>query len=80
MVSVSSAQKKKEKEKEAKIKEAAEAFRQAIKLKPGFADAHYNLGLVYLNLGDKTAATEECETLKKLDPVQATKLCERIAK
>ena len=47
--------------------EAAAAFRRAIKEDPNFAEAHYGLGVAYLELGaldDAKAAAEEASKLK----------------
>ena len=38
--------------------EAAEAFRQAVSLDPGMAEAHYRLGLVLASLGEDEGAEE----------------------
>jgi tetratricopeptide (TPR) repeat protein len=47
---------------------AIEAYKQAIRHKPDYAEApHYDLGLSYLLLGDKGSAIEEYKTLKDLD-------------
>ena len=43
-------------------KEAIEAFKQAIRIKPDFAEAHYNLGVVY---GDLGKYQEEIEAYKQ---------------
>jgi tetratricopeptide (TPR) repeat protein len=40
---------------------AAEQFRAAINLKPDFANAHYNLGRTYRELGKKALAIQELE-------------------
>jgi DNA-binding SARP family transcriptional activator len=47
-------------------------------LDPRHAEAHYNLGLSYLKLGNKSAAARECEALKKLDVNLANELSIRI--
>ena len=41
--------------------EAAEAFRQAVSLDPGMAEAHYRLGLVLASLGEDEGAEEAFE-------------------
>ncbi len=38
--------------KEGKFNDARQAFKRAIRMKPGFAEAHYHLGLTYNELGD----------------------------
>ena len=42
--------------------------------------AHYNLGVVYLETGDKSSAIEEYKILKTLDPELANKLFNLINK
>lgn len=54
-----------------------EAYKQAIKLKPDYVEAHFNLGLSYLILGDKDSAYDEYELLKNLDPHKARILYEK---
>ena len=55
-----------------------EAFKQAIRVDPDFALAHYNMGIIYLTNGDKGAALEEYKILKELDPNMAEMLFEKI--
>ncbi|MBC8466684.1 MAG: tetratricopeptide repeat protein [Deltaproteobacteria bacterium] len=47
--------------------EAIKSFKQAIALKPGWARAHYRLGLAYFKTNDKESAVEQYEILKDLD-------------
>src|SRR5437763_543547 len=47
--------------------EAVTAVQQAIRLKPNDAEAHLNLGVAYLILGDRDSALEEYQILKTLD-------------
>jgi len=48
---------------------AAEQFRAAVNLKSDFANAHYNLGRTYKELGEKALAIQELETALQLsDP------------
>jgi len=47
--------------------EAVKAFKQTIFLKPDFADAHYNLGIIFLFLHNKGSALEEYKILKDLN-------------
>jgi tetratricopeptide (TPR) repeat protein len=47
--------------------EEIEAYKQAIRIKPDYAKAHYNLGIVYLILGNKSSALEQYKILKNLD-------------
>ena len=60
--------------------EAIEALKQAIRINPDDADAHYNLGLFYSLSNDKDSALEQCEILKRLDPELADKLFNLIYK
>jgi Tfp pilus assembly protein PilF len=46
---------------------ALKHLKKAIRLDPGYADAHYRLGLVYVKLGDNAAARREQATLRSLD-------------
>ncbi len=48
-------------------REAVEHLKKAIRLDPGYADAHYRLGLVYVKLGDHAAARQEQAYLKGLE-------------
>jgi tetratricopeptide (TPR) repeat protein len=43
-------------------------FEKAIQLRPGYAPAHYNRGLLYLNRGNRTLALQEFNTAARLDP------------
>ncbi len=47
--------------------QAVEHLKEAIRLDPGYADAHYRLGLVYVKLGDHAAAHQEQAYLKGLE-------------
>lgn len=48
---------------------AAEQFSAAVNLKPDFANAHYNLGRTYKEMGEKALAIQELETALQLsDP------------
>ena len=59
---------------------AAEAFGEAVRLKPDYAQAHYELALAYLSQGDKEAALEEYTTLTTLNPKLAERLYELLNK
>jgi tetratricopeptide (TPR) repeat protein len=48
--------------------EAQEKFEAAVKAKPDYADAHFMLGKVYINLGKLPEAATEFETYLKLAP------------
>ena len=55
-------------EKEARFKEAKDAFKEAVKLDPDFAQAHYHLGLAYRELGDMNFALRAFEEAKRINP------------
>jgi tetratricopeptide (TPR) repeat protein len=54
--------------------EAIEAFKQAINMNYGYEDAHYNLGISYLILGNSDSAFEEYKILRDLDSQKADNL------
>jgi len=60
--------------------EAVEAYKQAIRLKPDLAMVHYNLGVAYLHVGDKSSAFEVYKILKELDKDLSNKLFNLIYK
>jgi tetratricopeptide (TPR) repeat protein len=53
-------------------------FKDAVKLNPNFASAHYGLGLAYLSYGDKRGAQKAEEALKKLKSPLANKLTDAL--
>lgn len=53
---------------------AIKAFTQAIKVRPNFAQARYNLGVAYFALGNRKGAQDEYNALRRLDPARAAKL------
>jgi len=53
---------------------AIKAFQQAIKVRPNFAQARYNLGVAYFATGNRKGAQEEHTALRRLDPARAAKL------
>jgi tetratricopeptide (TPR) repeat protein len=57
-------------------------FYPACRLTPNsfYATVHYNLGIAYLALGNRKAALEQFEELKKLDEEKAAQLSQRINK
>ena len=65
--------------KSGRYKESAEALKEAVRLKPTFADAHFALGLAYISLGDRNPAIKQSQALDRLDPALAKKLRDMIA-
>ncbi|MCX7771382.1 MAG: tetratricopeptide repeat protein [Proteobacteria bacterium] len=61
-------------------RESMEAYKQAIRIKPDDAKAHYNLGLVYLILNDRNSALDFYKKLKTLNPEMANRLFNLIYK
>jgi len=61
------------------LEKAVTAFITALRLQPEFAEAHRNLGEVYLALQDREKAVQEQLTLRKLDPRLAADLEAKIA-
>ena len=57
-----------------KPKQAAVHFKEAIRLNPNFADAHYRLGLAYVRIGNLTAARRQQTFLKQLHDDRANLL------
>lgn len=60
--------------------EAMKEYRTAIKLKPDYADAHYYLARLHIDMQNRPAALEEYKTLKNLDPSKAESLYKEIYK
>ena len=60
--------------------DAAASFKNAIRLRPEFADAHHNLALTYFALKDKKSALAEYEILRTLDPALAAQFFEQFLK
>ena len=54
--------------------QAIKAFQQAIKVRPDFPQARYNLGLAYIATNNRRGAQDEYNALKRLDPARAAKL------
>jgi protein O-GlcNAc transferase len=54
--------------------ESVETFRQAIRLKPDFGKAYFNLGKTMLTRGQRDAAIEQYVILQNLDEEWAEKL------
>ena len=61
-------------------KEAIEACKQAIRIKPDMAEAHSNLGVAYLSLNYRGLALEQYKILKDLDRQMANELFNLIYK
>ena len=57
-----------------KYQEAVGAFKHAIRIKPDFAWAHFNLGQAYLLSDNKDSALKEYKILKDLDKEKANEL------
>ena len=57
-----------------KLPEAQESFRQAIRLKPDFGKAYYNLGKCLLAMGNRDGALEQYNILMNIDADWAEKL------
>jgi tetratricopeptide (TPR) repeat protein len=53
---------------------AIKAFQQAIKVRPDFPQARYNLGIAYFTTGNRKGAQDEYNTLRRIDPARAAKL------
>jgi tetratricopeptide (TPR) repeat protein len=58
--------------------ESIKSYQQAIRIDPAYAEAHFQLGVTYLNSGDMKSAKEEYNTLKNLDQELTDKLSELI--
>jgi tetratricopeptide (TPR) repeat protein len=58
--------------------DALKAYKRAIALKADYAEAHYNLGLLYVAIGERSFAQAEYETLKRLNSNFADALLQRI--
>lgn len=56
------------------MREAADAFRQAVRYEPTNADYLLELGTAYINLGDKVAAIQQYQILKTLNTGLAQRL------
>ena len=57
---------------------AIEAYKQAIRIDPDYADVHHGLGQAYLVIGDKNSALNEYKILKEIDIDLASKLFDLI--
>jgi cytochrome c-type biogenesis protein CcmH/NrfG len=54
--------------------EAIDAYQQAVRLRPDQPEAYYNLGLVYLEIGDRESALAQSRLLEPIDPALNKKL------
>jgi tetratricopeptide (TPR) repeat protein len=61
-----------------KIEEAIGLYQEALRIRPRFYATHFFLGSAYLHLGDRYAAMNEYQVLKKVDPVLADRLLDKI--
>ncbi len=61
-------------------KEAIEVYKQAIKINPEDAKAHFGLGVAYHVLNDRDSALKEYKILKTLDLEKADELLNYISK
>ena len=62
------------------MEDEIESYKQAIRIKPDDADAHYNLCVAYASLNDKASALEQYKILKSLDSTLAKKAEHEVAK
>jgi tetratricopeptide (TPR) repeat protein len=60
--------------------EARDAYKQAVGINPDSPEAHYALGITYVDLHDMDSAEKELKILQKLNPGLAKKLSHRITK
>ena len=56
------------------------ALKKAIQLRPSYSSARYNLGVTHLKVGNRRAALQEYESLKKFDEGAAESLMKEIRK
>ncbi len=61
-----------------KFNDEIAVLEKAIKLRPTYSSARYNLGVTYLKTGNKKAAMQEYESLKKFDGGAAEALLKEI--
>jgi tetratricopeptide (TPR) repeat protein len=63
-----------------KFDEEIAALQRAIKLRPSYAGARYNLGMTFLKVKNKKAAMRQYESLKEFDEGAAEALLKEINK
>ncbi len=61
-----------------KHQEAADQYKEALRINPKFAEVHYNLGNAYLTIGDPVLALKEYEILKTMSPSLASRLYQKM--
>jgi len=54
--------------------QAIASYKQALALKPDFAEAHHNLAMLYLQMGQRSLALEEYHLLQSIDYEMSQKL------
>ena len=63
-----------------KYKEAFESYKQAIRINPDDAEAHFFLGVAYISLSDRDSALKQYAILNRLDTELANELLNEIYK
>jgi tetratricopeptide (TPR) repeat protein len=63
---------------EGMYEEAIAAFNEVLKITPGYGDAHYNLALANVALGNESAAFKEYQILRNIDAKAAEGLYNKI--
>jgi len=61
-----------------KYQEAILHLTEAVRINPGFAEAHYLLGDAYFKMGNRSPALREYEILKTMNPTFANILYQKI--
>ena len=63
-----------------RYQEAVASFKEAVRIKPDYSEAHFNLALTYVALNDKKGALEQYNRLKKLNPKLAEEFSRKYMK
>jgi tetratricopeptide (TPR) repeat protein len=63
-----------------KYQDEIAALKKAIQLRPSYSSARYNLGVTHIKVGNRKAALQEYESLKKFDEGTAEALMKEIKK